>query len=166
MVTDERDTNDRRFDDLIKLHELYTNVQLQSDTIYYNRTNLILVAEGLLLVSFPSLLAQGVPLYVSLIAGIGTWLSMIWFLLEQRNRIHFTGREEACLKPIERTLLELAQRDGRAFVAFWTLVPGWVENNARWYQRHSAQRLMRVYTPATFLLAWIVILAYTILRSI
>lgn len=29
------------FDDLMKQYELFTNVQLQAETIYYNRTNLV-----------------------------------------------------------------------------------------------------------------------------
>jgi hypothetical protein len=154
----------KAFDDLMKLYEIFTNVQLQAETIYHNRTNLVLIAEGLLLVALPAVIERGDMSLVIAFAAIGEWLSVIWFLLEQRNRIHYKSRDEGFLRPLEDRLVLLAQQHGRAFAPFWSAVPAWVERNARWYQKHSAQRIMRTYTPATFIAAWILAFAWAIVH--
>ena len=93
--------DERLFDDLFRAFELYTKVQLEAETIYYNRSNLILVAQGLLFVALPQIMALKVPLFAQVVAGIGTWLSAVWWVLEQRHLIHHESRETSILRPLE-----------------------------------------------------------------
>jgi hypothetical protein len=153
-------TDDRRFDDLTRLYELYSNIQMDIQTIYGNRANLILVAEGLLLVALPAVLDRQILLFAQLLAALGTWLSLAWLILEQRNDIHHTAREEAILKPLQTSLEALARETGRGFRAFWGVGSEWAKQHAAWYQTHSLRRVLRTYIPATFVIFWLAILAY------
>jgi hypothetical protein len=152
--------DERLFDDLFRAFELYTKVQLEAETIYYNRSNLILVAQGLLFVALPQIMALKVPLFAQVVAGIGTWLSAVWWVLEQRHLIHHESRETSILRPLEVELTDLAMSEGRGFRPFWANTAAWVDEHARWYQRHSVRTIIRSYAPLTFLLCWAVVLGY------
>lgn len=151
------DNADRQFDDLFRVYELYTKVQLQAETIYYNRSNLLLVAQGLLFVALPQTLAvRALP---EAIAGLGLWLSILWWGLEQRQLVHHQSRQDAILKPLEQELCELAERSTRGFRPFWEKTDRWVADHAHLYQRQSIRRILRNYTPLTFVICWGLIFA-------
>lgn len=147
-------TNHSEYDDLLRLYELYTNVQLEAETIYHNRSNLLLVCEGLLFVALPAVLATKLPLFSQLVTAVGTWLSLMWVVLEQRQLIHHRSREEDVLVPLQEDIVRAAEREGRGFRPFWRAPRPWVAANAKWYQRHSLRTIIRLYIPGTFLVCW------------
>lgn len=153
------------YDDLLRLHELYTNVQLEAETIYYNRSNLLLVCEGLLFVALPAVLERQVLLFVQLLTAVGTWLSLMWLLLEQRQLIHQQSREENVLLPLQDDIARAAEWEGRPFRPFWQATRPWIRTHAKWYQRHSLRVIIRFYIPSTFLGCWACLFIYTIVRS-
>lgn len=153
------------YDDLLRLHELYTTVQLEAETIYYNRSNLLLVCEGLLFVALPAVLERKVPLFSQLVTALGTWLSLMWVLLEQRQMIHHQSREENVLIPLQEDIARAAEREGRGFRPFWRATRPWVAKNAKWYQKHSLRTIIRLYIPVTFLVCWGCLFGYVILMS-
>lgn len=147
------DNSRQEFDYLLRLFELYTTVQVEADTIYYNRTSIITLAQGLLFVAFQSVDPEE-PLMNAVIASIGLALAILWLFFEQRNLIFFKGRG-AVLKNLEQELMRRQNEgDGLEFFPFWSEVPNWVRKNARWYQRFSAQRIQRVLIPLLFVLVW------------
>lgn len=155
----ERNDNvDQRFEDLMRVYELYTNLQLQAETIYYNRSNLLLVAQGLLFVAIPQTLQHRV--LAEVIAALGLWLSALWWGLEQRQLIHHQSREDVILKPLETELCLLAETASRGFRPFWARTAEWVKENAKPYQRQSIRRILRNLTPLTFMICWGVILIF------
>jgi hypothetical protein len=152
--------DDKQFDDLWRLFELYSNIQIEAHTIYGGRTNLILVSEGLMLLALPAVLDRAWPVLTQMVSALGLWLSLIWLVLEHRNNIHQLGREEAVLLPLQIRLEDLAVKTGRAFQPFWRVGPAWAKQHAKWYQEHSTQTVLRTYMPGTFVLFWIAIFGY------
>lgn len=154
---------DTEFSCLLRLFELYSDVQVQADTIYHNRTSIITLTQGLLFLGYQGImqvLGQGMRFLALAISCIGIVLSILWLAFEQRNEIYFKARG-AVLCELEKDLLARAAGEGRAFRPFWTVVPQWVGENAAWYQRCSAPLILRVLIPALFVVSWTVILAFT-----
>lgn len=151
------------FEYLFKLFNLYSTIQVQADTVYYYRTSVITLTEGLLFVGYQSMLKNSIDNLTPLafgIAIIGLLLSVLWLLYEQRNAAYFSGR--ACI--IEQLESELQFRKGEAnaaFVSFWSEVPKWVRENAAWYQKVSGPLIIRFLVPALFLLSWLLVLIAT-----
>lgn len=154
--------NHSEYDDLFRLYELYTNVQLEAETIYFNRSNLLLVCEGLLFVALPAVLERKLPLLSQLVTAVGTWLSLMWVVLEQRQLIHHRSREENVLVPLQEDIARAAEREGRGFRPFWRAPRPWVAANAKWYQRHSLRTIIRLYIPGTFLVCWTWLFIYSL----
>jgi len=157
------DRSRREFEYLFRLFELYTNVQVDADTIYHNRTSIITLAEGLLLIAYQGLLQKGLPAAGILglgIAVIGLVLSALWLFFEQRNAAYFTGRG-VVLENLEEELGQRASRAEAEFAPFWTAVPTWVKDNAKIYQRVSAPLILRVFVPGMFAVSWLLILLFT-----
>src|ERR1043166_3715998 len=122
-------TPDRTFDDLMRVYELYTDLQLRAETIYFNRSNLVLVAEGLLMVALSNMFNRQVVLFSCLLAGLGASLSLLWWVLEQRHLVHHESREQNILRPLESRLVEIAERTERGFLPFWASTSAWVDAN-------------------------------------
>src|SRR6266540_3254463 len=110
---DERPNETREFDDLFRLYELYTDIQLRAETLYYNRSNFVLVAESLFLLAFQKTIEVRALALAGLVAILGIWMSLLWLALEQRQLIHHQSREFAVLRPLESDLLRLAELTGR-----------------------------------------------------
>ena len=150
------ETNATDFHYLFRLLELYSWIQVEADKVYLQRTGVITLAEGLLLVAFTS-----IPLTQSYmgkvtgigIASVGLVLSILWLLFEQRNEIYFLGRG-AVLSNLEKDLVKYAQAKGLAFQSFWQAVPAWVRQHAPWYRRLSAPLILRGLVPALFIIGW------------
>lgn len=144
---------ERTFDDHMRLFELYSTIQVNIETVYYNRTSLFTLTLGLLLVGYPPLLGTS-KTAAAWLAALGTILSLLWLVVEQRNRIFFEGRGAVLVK-VETELGRLAASGSRGFVPLWSTVPVWVAANAAWYQRHGAHRAMRTYVPILFCICWL-----------
>jgi hypothetical protein len=144
-----RELNQKEYDTAIKLFELYTNVQVNSDTVYFQRTSIITLTLGLLFVGY-----QGVklPLEKSAIAFAGCVLGVLWYFFEQRNLAFFKGRGNV-LREMEQLLLD-NQGEDRYFQPFWLVVPKWVRENATRFQRTSAQLILKTWIPLMFVVVW------------
>jgi hypothetical protein len=162
----EQSDENRLFDDLFRTYELYIDVQIRTETSYSTRTNLILVAHGLLLVALPAILQSKISLFAQVLARLGTWLSAVWWVLEQRHLIHYESRESGILRPLEVQLAELAVRTGRGFRPLGVNAAEWVALHARSYQQHSTRTIVRNYAPLTFAICWSVILSYLLTHNV
>jgi len=156
----EHPSSESPFDDLMRLYELYSNMHMEIQTIYGNRANLILVAEGLFVFALPAVLERPPALLAQLVAALGTWLSVAWLILEQRNDAHHVAREESILEPLQARLATMAMEAGRGFQPFWGVGSAWVKQHAKWYQTHSVRRVLRMYIPATFVIFWLIVLCW------
>lgn len=153
------------FQYLFRLFELYSWIQVEADKVYLQRTGVITLAEGLLVVAFTSI--PFTQSYMGKITGIGIasvglFLSILWLFFEQRNEIYFLGRG-VVLSNLEKDLIELAQAKGLAFQSFWQAVPAWVRQHAPWYRRLSAPLILRGLVPALFIIGWSFLLIIAVL---
>lgn len=148
---------------LFSLFQIYTNVQVQADTIYHNRTSIITLTEGFLFLAYQAALQNigyGTKTLSMGIAVIGIILSLLWLLFEQRNAIYFEGRGTVLIE-LETILKNSSKEAKTAFYPFWSEVPKWVRKNAKWYQRVSAPLILRVIVPLLFVCSWIFIMIVT-----
>ena len=154
---------ERKFEYLFRAFELYTNVQVNADTVYHNRTSVITLTEGLLFLGYQSLVQKGsdsIKILAFGIAAVGLILSMLWLMYEQRNAIYFQSRCKV-LEDLENDLLAQASEARAAFKSFWNEVPKWVKANASWYQRVSGPLIIRVLVPLLFVVSWLILLFAT-----
>jgi hypothetical protein len=139
----------------------YSAIQVQSDSIYQSRTNTITLTQGLLFVAVNSLSSivndnEDWRIALSAMSALGALLSFLWLLYEQRNLSFFKARAKV-LRDLERRLTACAREYGFTFPEFWNKVPKEVVKQARWFERFSAQQVVRFWVPFVFFVAWIAI---------
>lgn len=142
----------REYENLFEQFNLYASIQVEADTIYYQRTSVITVVQGLLLIAYQA--KESLVLVDQVIAAVGFVLALLWIFFEQRNLIFFQGRASV-IRDVEEALLARASAVGTAFVPFWLRVPEWVRQRAKWYQKASAQAILRFWVPFLFVLVWL-----------
>lgn len=142
---------------------LLSNLQVQGETIYANRTNVITLTHGFLLVGFQAFGSDSRTdlLGRAVIALFGLSLSIAWLAFEQRNQIYFVGRGKFLIDA-ERDMLTRAQALNIPLAGFWAEVPRWVKQHAKWYQRFSAPRILRGLVPIMFSVMWLVVAGFTV----
>jgi hypothetical protein len=152
------------FEQVRSIYELYSVIQVDSDTVYYYRTSIITLTEGLLLLAYQSFLSNAAEtngLLPAMAIGItGVLLSVLWFLFEQRNQIYFVARASV-LRDVEQKLTVLATQTGVPMKAMWTAVPQYVRASAKLYQRASAPLIQKTIIPLMFVALWIVLVAFS-----
>ena len=145
------------YDRLVNLYSLYSNIQVQADTVYHNRTSIITLTQGLLLVAYQATVGKTETQSPSLVIAVtGFLVAFMWIFFEQRNLIFFQGRN-AILETLEKELKKRKISADTEFFGFWTEVPLWVNSNAVWYQKFSAQLILRFFIPLVFCGAWLVL---------
>ena len=153
----------RKFEFLWKNYELLTTLNVEVDTTYHNRTSIITLVLGLLLVGYQSLvpnLSESNMIVGIAIATLGLILSVLWYFFEQRNCVYYTGRG-IVLSVLEEKLEAIKDEANAEFQPFWTFVPKWVKSNAKWYERFSAPLILRTILPLLFSLTWLIIIWFT-----
>lgn len=168
-VTDVRIIRDDDFELSIDLYKQYANLHAQSDSMYQSRTNIITLTQGLLFVAFNGLVSQleEQPFWIAavlVVAGLGCWLSIMWIFYEQRNLVFFKARSKL-LRQMEDGLSEMSQDRGLQYRGFWNDVPNLVNEDARWFERFSAQRLLRFWVPFAFVIAWVSLLVIALAKE-
>ncbi|MBP8533699.1 hypothetical protein [Streptomyces sp. MK37H] len=149
-----------KYDRLFQHYALLSNLQVQGETIYAGRTNVITLTQGLLLIglqAFSSGASQTSSWIAVLISLVGVILSVAWLAFEQRNQIYFNGRGQFLAKS-ELEVLSAAEALDIPIHGIWTTVGSWVSANAKWYQRYSAPRIQRGLVPILFIFLWLFIL--------
>ena len=149
-----KETDD--FELLFREYELYSNIQVQADTVYHNRTSVITLTQGLLFVAYNATNDDRIGLVSVLIPVVGFTVALIWIFFEQRNLVFFDGRNFV-LSELEKKLHNASKDCGCTFNGFWREVPKWVNENAKWHQKFSAQKIQRIYIPLVFAAAWIAV---------
>lgn len=168
-VTDVRIIRDDDFELSIDLYKQYASLHAQSDSMYQSRTNIITLTQGLLFVAFNGLVSQleDQPFWIAalfVVAGLGCWLSIMWIFYEQRNLVFFKARSKL-LRQMEDSLSEMSQVRGLQYRGFWSDVPSLVKEDARWFERFSAQRLLRFWVPFAFVIAWVSLLVISLAKE-
>ena len=158
----EATSNEEAIDRLLDLHTLYTDAQIELEGVSHNRTSIITLTQGLLFVGYNGLSAQTKTEVGSLaISVLGFVLAVLWMAFEQRSHIFFRGRS-TLLRSIEAQITELLGTKSSTFRGLWTEVPLWVTNSAKWYERYSAQAVLRVWIPLMFAVVWVALVALSL----
>jgi hypothetical protein len=148
-----------KYDRVYQHYALLSNLQVQGETVYAGRTNVITLTHGLLLVGLQAfaggndLTSRWVDAAISI---VGVILSAAWLAFEQRNQIYFNGRGEF-LARAEAEVLSASAALGIPVHGMWTTVGPWVATHAKWYQRYSAPRIQRGLVPVLFICMWLFI---------
>lgn len=153
----ERKAARQKMDALFPLFQMYASVQLQADTNDYNRTSVFTLIQGLLVVGFQQSVANasGPKVFGFMVALVGVILSVSWLFVEQRTLLYFKARARI-LRGVEVELADVFETaTGAKFQRFWTVDASFVEDSSSWYQRKSAQRIVRLYLPLLFSLLWL-----------
>ena len=139
---------------LLELFKLYASVMMQADTNDYNRTSVFTLIQGLLIVAFEQSLSNGEKWFGVAVGIVGVVLSVAWMLVEQRTLLYFNVRARI-IRGIETQLTEeMRQTYGYEFQPFWTAGDAFLTGGASWYQKASAQKMLRLYLPWFFACAW------------
>lgn len=142
----------------VTLYKLYTTVQVNSDSSYLARTGVITLTQGLLFITANTLLKdRGLPFAILAVTAIGICVSIIWLFFEQRNHAFFKARSKFLRQMEEALRMDLARLGEKSYARFWTQVPQLVDTDAKWYERVSAQKILRFWIPMLFIAAWLAV---------
>lgn len=146
-------TEASEYEHLLKLHSLYSNIQVNLESVYYQRTSIVTLTQGLLFVAYNGIIDNPEIRAVSIAVGVlGALLAVMWIFFEQRNHIFFKGRA-ILIRSLEAEI-EARSGDKFKFFGLWTSVPKWVKENAKWYEAASAQSILRFWVPLLFAVIW------------
>jgi hypothetical protein len=151
--------NDIQQEHRSRLHEHLLQLgkmQVDAELMYHNRSSVITVALGMLAVAFVGLATKEdsfLLLASATIAFGGLLISILWFLMEQRNQVYFTARGAVIIE-IEAEVARLYSEKKINFPIFWARVPEDVKKLAKPYQRVSAPLISRTLIPIVFCMLW------------
>lgn len=146
---------DQRLTALTSLFQMYADVQLRADTNDYNRTSVFTLIQGLMIVGFEQAATSAdLGPFGLMIAITGVVLSVAWLFVEQRTLLYFQARARI-LRGVEQAVqTEFQKTLGIKFHPFWTVGESFIYTGSSWYQRASAQKILRLGLPMLFLALW------------